>query len=834
VSSDAGRMEAVAGAILDGTPIDWDAVDSAAAPPDRPVLRHMKAIAAIAAAQSTDMPDTWGPLRLLERIGQGAFGDVYRAWDPRLDREVALKLMPDDRASSNQLATSIIEEGRLLARIRHPNVVTIYGAERIGRRIGLWMEFVRGRTLKQIVDDGRVFSGAEAIEIGVELCRAVAAVHGAGLLHRDIKAQNVMLAVNGRPVLMDFGTGRELADNSASDLAGTPLYLAPEILGGREAAVQSDIYSLGVLLYYLVTGSYPVRARTLRDVRGAHERHERVNIRTARPDLSPKLARIIERAIDPQPEHRFQSADAFAADLAALKRRPILVSFGYATAVAAALILMLGLGWEGVGRQMGSSRTPSTLLARFAVWNPLSAGNLNVVDQPVIAVLPFENYSTEPDSDYFVDGLTDEIIRNLAVIRGLQVRSRTSSFAFKGKPRNLRDVGAQLGANLIVEGSVLRSGTKLRITAQLVQVAGEVPLWAESFDREAKSSGDVFAILDGISRAIVNELRLTLDRGQRRYELDLETYELYLRGRALLARRSLPACETAADIFEKVLDKDRAFAPAYAGLANAYAFLSLSKGRPFKTAHSMMRPAAAKAIELDPLLGEAHAAMGWVYSYDFDWENAEKSFQRAIELDPGSTQISTGYAIAALEPLGKLDEALRILRVALRNDPLSLDVQREIGQVQLLAGRYGEALDTFERIHAVDPQFPYVDDFIARALMYAGRLSEALPLLEKHDSRYVGVPGRVRRNPWLAQAYVKTGRREEAETLAEEHEGDDLHVAIIYAALGDKDRAFEALERAALVEPHRVPRTLINPEMAVLRGDPRLAALRKKFRLPVQ
>jgi hypothetical protein len=192
-------MEAVAGAILDGAPIDWDAVDSAAAPPDRPVLRHMKAIAAIAAAQSTDMPDTWGPLRLLERIGRGAFGDVYRAWDPRLDREVALKLMPDDRASSDQLATSIIEEGRLLARIRHPNVVTIYGAERIGRRIGLWMEFVRGRTLKQIVDDGRVFSGAEAIEIGVELCRAVAAVT-ARACSIATSRHRTMLADNGRPV----------------------------------------------------------------------------------------------------------------------------------------------------------------------------------------------------------------------------------------------------------------------------------------------------------------------------------------------------------------------------------------------------------------------------------------------------------------------------------------------------------------------------------------------------------------------------------------------------------------------------------------------------------
>jgi len=342
----------------------------------------------------------------------------------------------------------------------------------------------------------------------------------------------------------------------------------------------------------------------------------------------------------------------------------------------------------------------------------------------------------------------------------------------------------------------------------------------------------VLAILDEISRAIVNELRLTLHRGQRRYDLDLETYDLYLRGRALVDRRSIPSAGEAVKLFEAVLERDAAFAPAYAGLANAYAFLSLPRSYPFKTAHARMRSAAVKAIELDPLLAEAHAALGWVFSYDFDWENAERSFERAIELDPGLTQTYASYAIAVLEPLGKLDEALRILRQAVQHDPLSLDVQREIGQVLLLAGRYEDAIDTFQRVRAVDPTFAFVDDFIARALMYAGRLSEAIPMLEKRDSRYVGAPGRVRRNPWLARAYVMTGRRAEAETLAEEHNGDDSRLAIIYAALEDKDRAFGALERAALVEPHRVPRTLIHPEMAVLRGDPRLAALRERFHLP--
>jgi TolB-like protein len=261
-------------------------------------------------------------------------------------------------------------------------------------------------------------------------------------------------------------------------------------------------------------------------------------------------------------------------------------------------------------------------------------------ERPVIAVLPLKNLSTEPDSDFLADGLTDEIIRNLAAIRGLEVRSRTSSFVFRDKPRNLRDVGDQLGANLVVEGSVLRSGNRLRINAQLIQVAGDVPLWADRFDRELK---DIFAIQDEISRAIVNRLRLTLGKGQRRYDSNPEAYELYLKARAILDRRSAPPARSglpAAKLFAQVIERDPAFAPAYAGLANAHAVASLSPYRGpqgetvrFDENHAIVRSAAVKALELDPLLAEAHAAMGWVYAREFDWQNAEKSFRRAIELN---------------------------------------------------------------------------------------------------------------------------------------------------------------------------------------------------------
>jgi serine/threonine-protein kinase len=517
----------LAGAVLDGTPVDWAGAESRADDASRPVvaelrvlaalgdvhrrlLLHEKTIAPTAPGDQEGALTHWGHLRALERIGRGAFGDVYRAWDTRLDREVALKLIDADPAGSDDPPSAIIQEGRLLARVRHPNVVTIYGAEHIGPRIGLWMEFIRGRTLKQIVDAGKVFSGTEAVQIGIDVARAVAAVHSAGVLHRDIKAQNVMLADEGRAVLMDFGTGRDVADNGA-DVAGTPLYLAPELLGGGDATVESDVYSLGVLLYFLVTASYPVRADTVSDLRRAHERDDRIPIRTARggSDLSSKLARIIERAIDPRPASRYASADALAADLTALQGRP-LARLPYAIAAAAMLLLIAAPGWEAIGRRVGSSRTPGALLAGVAGPN---AGVGHVIPSPpIIAVLAFKNVSDEPESGDIVDGLTDEIIRSLRAIQGLHVRPRDSSFAFKDTPRDFGDVGHQLGVNLVLSGSVWRSGTRLRVKAQLIQVAGNVTLWSAEFDRELEVVG---AIQDDITRAIAHELRLTRARPQR-------------------------------------------------------------------------------------------------------------------------------------------------------------------------------------------------------------------------------------------------------------------------------------------------------------------------------
>jgi TolB-like protein/DNA-binding winged helix-turn-helix (wHTH) protein/Tfp pilus assembly protein PilF len=444
---------------------------------------------------------------------------------------------------------------------------------------------------------------------------------------------------------------------------------------------------------------------------------------------------------------------------------------------------------------------------------------------PVIAVLPFRNLSPEPESEYFVDGFTDEIIRNLSEIDGLDVRSETSSFTFKNKPRNTHDVGTALRAGLIVEGSVLREGPRVRVNARLVRVADDVPLWSGHFDRQLE---DVFAIQDEISRSIVNELRLKLGRGQRRYTTDIQTYDLFLKGRVLQARRADNARQ-AITVFDQVVKKDPAFAPAYAAIASSYGYLSYvfpAEGGfsvPPEQADGIMRSAAARALELDPLLADAHAAMGQVHAFAHEWTEAESSFRRSLQLNPSLSGTYTDFALTTLIPEGKLDEATRLLEAAIRVDPLSLDVRRVLVHVQINAGRYDQAIDNCDRMLAVDPTFPFVAALRTRALLHKGRVTEAIAWMERAGA---GAEG------YLGYAYAISGRRPEAEALAARNHDFPQRQAMIYAGLGDNDHAFEALERLAAINPRRTGAFLARPELARLRDDRRMAALRTSLGLP--
>jgi TolB-like protein/Flp pilus assembly protein TadD len=433
-----------------------------------------------------------------------------------------------------------------------------------------------------------------------------------------------------------------------------------------------------------------------------------------------------------------------------------------------------------------------------------------------IAVLPLQNLNQDPATDYFADGLTDEIIRNLSIIDGLAVRSQTSSFVFKGKPRNLAEVGKQLAADYILEGSVLRSGQQLRIDAQLVRVRDDVTLWSGKYDKELT---DVFVIQEEISRGIVNSLRVKLGRGRRHYETSVEAYDHYLRARAveMVNVSPLSGTDRAIDSYEAAVAKDPAFAPAYAGLAMAYAFRSGNFKRAGEAELMKMRAAAEKAVQLDPLSGEAHVAMGVSQARDGKWEQSEKSFRRAIEFDPNSSMPYNYFALYHLLPVGRIEEAVHELQIAEKADPASPQVQGLLAYVLISAQRYEEAAGHCRKsTNSIG--------CLGRVRMAEGKLPEAIQLL--------GASAAGLDRAYWGHALGLAGRREEAEKLASSFVDSPFHQALVYSGLGDKDRSFKALDACTVLGPVRMGRTLSFPEFALLRGDPRLKALRKKVGLP--
>ncbi len=433
-----------------------------------------------------------------------------------------------------------------------------------------------------------------------------------------------------------------------------------------------------------------------------------------------------------------------------------------------------------------------------------------------IAVLPLENLSHNPADDYFADGLTDELIRNLSIIDGLSPRSRTSSFALKAKPRNVREVGKELGVDYILEGSVRRAGQQLRIDAQLIRVRDDFPIWSGKFDREVT---DVFAIQDEISRGIVNNLRLKLGRGRRRYETSIEAYDPYLRARAVQTRH-MPNNREDIPFFEEAIAKDPSFAPAYAGLAATYAYTSATFPNLDRRDDQLekMRAAAEKAIEFDPLLAEGHAALGMAYARDGNWEQSEKSFRRAIELDPGRSDSYGDFAMYLLIVVGRTAEALEQLRIAARTDPLSPEIRYFLAYGLTSARRYDEAAGDCERLP--EDYRPRIE-CLGRARLGQGRTGEAIDILATVGNR-----------GYLGYAYAKAGRREAAEKVAADIAPNPFNQALVFAGLADRDRTLDALERMAALGPVRIGRALTFPEFAFVRSDPRVRALRKKVGLP--
>jgi eukaryotic-like serine/threonine-protein kinase len=737
----------------------------------------------------------WGALELRRKIADGGFGTVYLAWDPALEREVALKVL---RAADR--SWTVIQEGRMLARVRHPNVVTVYGVDETEGTVGLWMEWVEGLTLTQALAARGVLGGQEAALIGIDVCRAVAAVHKAGLLHRDIKAHNVMREAGGRIVLMDLGAGEIRAEQLLAEprLIGTPLYLAPEILDGQPATIASDIYSVGVLLYHLMTMRYPVECDTFDGIAAMHARRQRTPLSDHRPDLPPRLVQVVESALERDPARRYRSAGAMEHDLVSV------LELQNASDETAALDV--------------------TARRRRRI--------------PSVAVLPFENLGPDQDLEYFCNGLAEELLTALGKVPGLRVASRTSSIHVKQTETDIRSMCRRLDVDAVLEGTVRKAGDRLRISAQLVSAEDGCHLWSEGYDRR---TAEVFAVQDEIARSVVDRLKVTLSGFPRQPLIRQHTqnpraYQCYLKGRFYWTRRFHGGLHAALEQFQKAIEEDAGYALAYAGLADAYAFMAVYSVQRPRAAFAHATAAVERALAIDPDLAEAHTSLAFIkLQNDWNWPEAAREFRRALELDPAQT-LPRLYHSWLMVLQGDSAGAILEARRAQEIEPLSPLVNAGTAHTLFLARRYDQAVTECEKSLEVDPNFILPIHVMGMCRAQQSRLAEAIEIGERtvlmsgRGPFYLGV---------LGHYYARSGASDKVRDILEElaHLAGTRYVpphclVYVYAGANDLDRAFEWQAKA--YDDGASPFYYFSPLIENLHGDPRHTAHLRRMGLRIE
>jgi serine/threonine-protein kinase len=724
----------------------------------------------------------WGPLECRRKIAQGSFGTVYLAWDPALERQVALKVL-----QAAERSHAVMREGRLLARVRHPNVVTVYGIDEYDGTVGLWMEWIDGLTLTQVLTARGVLGGHEASLIGIDVCRAVAAVHKAGLLHRDIKAQNVMREADGRVVLMDFGAGEVRTDLASvkPQALGTPLYLAPELFDGKPATIASDIYSLGVLLYHLMTGRYPVEGDTFDAIAAAHARGRATPLTDRRPDLPPSLVHIIDEALARDPAHRPRSASAMEHELRT--------------------VVELQNALDETRAQDAAARRRRRI--------------------PSVAVLPFENLGPDQDIEYFCNGLAEELLTGLGRVSGLRVASRTSSSHASRTETDIRSICRLLDVDAVLEGTVRKAGDRVRISAQLVSAEDGCHLWSEGYDR---STVDVFAAQDEIARSVVDRLKVTLAGFSReplirQHTQNPRAYQCYLKGRFYWTRRYHGGLMAALEEFQKAIEEDAGYAMAYAGLADAYTFMGIYSVQRPRTAFAAASAAVERALAIDPDLAEAHTSLASIRLHnDWNWPEAEREFSRALELDPMQT-LPRIYRSWLLVLQGDHGGAAAEARRAQETEPLAPNVNAGAAHALFLARRYDQAVTECEKSLEVDANFIFAIHVMGMCRAQQSRLAEAIEIGERTVSMsgrapfYLGV---------LGHYYARSGSFDKAQGILDELASlaGTRYVpphcqAYIYAGANDLGRAFEWQARA--YDDGASPFYYFSPLIDNLQADPR-------------
>jgi serine/threonine protein kinase/Tfp pilus assembly protein PilF len=777
--------------------------------------------------------DRLGPYEVLAPLGAGGMGEVWKARDPRLERDVAVKVLPASFSKDPDRLRRFEQEAKAASALNHPNILTIHD---IGTQDGspyVVSELLEGETLRSRLAGG-AFTPRKALGHALQIAHGLSAAHEKGIVHRDLKPENIFVTRDGRVKILDFGLAKltETAGGTTrqTDLPtqgtepgmvlGTLGYMSPEQVRGRPADPRSDIFSFGAILYEMLSGRRAFHGDTSADTMSAILTRDPPDLSATNREISPGLDRIVRHCLEKDPERRFHSAHDLAFDLEALSNPLALSSAPVARRRSPRLKFAAPIVLAAVA-----------IAAAVLLLRPRS----KAIDS--LAVLPFANANGDVSSDYLSDGITESLTNSLSQLPNLHVTARTIARRYKGKDSDPQKAGRELGVRAVLSGRVLQRGDTLTIQVDLVDAGSGAQLWGDHYN---KKMADILTVQEEIAREISERLRLRLTGEQKRgltkrYTDNTEAYEAYLKGRYYFEHRNEKVIETAMQYFEEAIEKDPTYALAYASVADSYVVMNSYGALPPKDAYPRARAAAAKALEIDANLADPHASLAFVEAfYDWNWADAEREFKRALELKPkylATTHLWYGLFLSAVS---RHEEAIAAMNRAAELDPLTPVIQWNLARILVGARRFDAAVEAGRRAVELGPNAGYGHGQLGLAYLAAGRTVEACSEFEKP-------PQLARDNPtglYFTSGLARCGKKSEAlqilrelEEIARQRYVVPFFFAKLYESLGDRQNTFVWLERAYEDRSWDLAYVNVDPFWDDIRSDPRFIDLLRRMHL---